>query len=159
MLTRRDWLRTSLAGAATAIVAGALPGHLLAAPNTAGGPNDLTVYKSPTCGCCKAWVEHMTKAGFKVTSHDIADMTEVKRNLGVPNDLESCHTAILGKYVIEGHVPADLVKKMQKEQPKIVGLAVPGMPAGSPGMEVGRKDAYDVIAFEKSGKQSVYAKR
>ena len=158
MLNRRDWIRASLVGAASAIVARKLPAQRLAGLPTAG-PNDLTVYKSPTCGCCRAWVDHMTKAGYKVTTHDVEDVNEIKRQMGVPAELASCHTAIVGKYLVEGHVPADLVKKMQKEQPKIMGLAVPGMPAGSPGMEMGRKDAYDVIAFEKGGKTSVYAKR
>jgi hypothetical protein len=154
MLNRREWLRYSLSGAAAALATGALPRALLASK-----PADITVYKSPTCGCCQAWVKHMEKNGFTVATHDVNDVTEIKTSLGVPKALQSCHTTLYGKYVIEGHVPADLVRKVGKEQPKILGLAVPGMPSGSPGMESFVKDSYEVIAFERGGKTSVYAKR
>jgi hypothetical protein len=161
MLTRRDWLRTSLAGAATALLVRPLSAQVFGAGSAvaAAGPNDLTVYKSASCGCCKKWVEHMSAAGFKVTTHDVEDVNDVKRSLGVPDNLASCHTGILGKYLIEGHVPADVVRKMQKEQPKILGLAVPGMPAGSPGMEGMGKDPYEIVAFERGGKRWSYARR
>ena len=102
----------------------------------------------------------MQANGFTAKIVDMDDLSEVKRNAGVPDRLQSCHTALIGAYVAEGHVPADLVKKMLAEKPKIAGLAVPGMVAGSPGMELGsRTDPYDVIAFTKDGKSSVYAKR
>jgi hypothetical protein len=160
MLNRRDWLRHSLKGAAAVVAIRALPSDLFAAElPKALGPADLTVYKSPTCGCCHLWIKHMEKAGFTVAVHDVNDVTEIKDNLGVPKKLQSCHTAVFGKYLLEGHVPADLVRKVQKEKPQILGLAVPGMPAGSPGMEGMGKDAYDVVAFERGGKQWVYAKR
>lgn len=151
MLNRRDWLRFSVTGAAAALVTRTLPAM--------AKPADLTVYKSPTCGCCHLWVKHMEKNGFTAKSIDVMDVAEIKRNLGVPTKLQSCHTTVYGKYVLEGHVPADLVRKLGKEQPKILGLAVPGMPVGSPGMEGFGKDAYDVVAFERGGKTSVYAKR
>lgn len=124
-------------------------------------PVPITVYKTPTCGCCKEWVKHVEANGFKAKTHDLQSLDETKRSLGVPERLQTCHTAVVGKYVIEGHVPADLVSRLVKEKPaNIIGLAVPGMPVGSPGMEVGKqKQPYDVIAFTKDGKQSVYAKR
>lgn len=151
MLNRRDWLRLSATGAAAALVTRALPAM--------AKPADITVYKSPTCGCCHLWVKHMEKNGFTVKAIDVNDVTEIKRNLGVPTKLHSCHTTVYGKYVLEGHVPADLVRKLAREQPKILGLAVAGMPVGSPGMEGFGKDPYDVVAFERGGKTSVYAKR
>lgn len=118
----------------------------------------ITVYKSPTCGCCKAWVEHVKAAGFVVDVHDVADVTPVKDDAGVPGAARSCHTAIVNGYAIEGHVPAAEIKRMLSEHPAIAGLAVPGMPAGSPGMEIPGRPAepYDVIAFTADGKTSVY---
>jgi hypothetical protein len=118
----------------------------------------ITVYKSPTCGCCTKWVDHLRKHGFKVTTHDTDDMASVKKSLGVPDSLGSCHTAVVGKYLIEGHVPATDIRALLKKKPKVSGLAVPGMPSGSPGMENGRTDRYDVIAFTAGKKSSVFAK-
>ena len=118
----------------------------------------MTVYKSRTCGCCTKWVDHMRKHGFKVTTHDTEDMAAIKASLGVPDALGSCHTAVIGKYVIEGHVPAADIDRLLKQKPKIAGLAVPGMPSGSPGMENGRKDAFNVIAFTPGRKSSVFSK-
>lgn len=155
MLSRREWLRRSLTGAAAAAAVGALPRSLFASDK----PANITVYKSPSCGCCRQWIRHMEKNGFTAAVHDLADLTEIKENLAVPAQLQSCHTAIFGKYVLEGHVPADLVRRLEREKPKILGLAVPGMPNGSPGMEGMRKDAYDVVAFERGGKSWVFAKR
>ncbi|MBP6771764.1 MAG: DUF411 domain-containing protein [Gemmatimonadaceae bacterium] len=121
---------------------------------------DIVVYKDPHCGCCSEWVKHMKAAGFVVTSRDTADMTTVKRSMGVPEALESCHTGRIGRYTIEGHVPADVIAKLLAEQPAGRGLAVPGMPVGSPGMEMGgRKDKYDVLLFDAAGKTRVYASR
>lgn len=129
-----------------------------AAPGTALPP--MTVYKDPNCGCCTEWVSHVRKAGFVVTVRDTADMSSVKASFGVPSALESCHTARVGAYAIEGHVPADLIQKLLREQPVARGLAVPGMPQGSPGMEQGApKDAYDVLLFDKAGKTRVFASR
>ena len=121
----------------------------------------ITVYKSPTCGCCKDWVAHVQKAGFRVDVKDMNDMATVKADAGVPAAAQSCHTAIVDGYAVEGHVPADVIQRLLKERPKIAGIAVPGMPAGSPGMEVpGRKaDRYDVLSFDRKGKTAVYTSR
>jgi hypothetical protein len=120
----------------------------------------MTVYKDPNCGCCTEWVSHVRKAGFVVTVRDTADMPAVKASFGVPAALESCHTARVGSYAIEGHVPADLIQRLLREQPVARGLAAPGMPVGSPGMEQGsQKDAYDVLLFDKAGKTRVFASR
>ena len=119
---------------------------------------DIVVYKSPTCGCCSAWIDHLKENGFTVESHDRNDMTTIKNDMGVPGRLRSCHTAKAGDYVIEGHVPAKEIARLLKEQPKVRGLAVGGMPMGSPGMEGPRKDRYEVTAFEDDGDTSVYAR-
>lgn len=122
-------------------------------------PQTMTVFKSPTCGCCTAWIEHVEKAGFKCIVRDFADLTEVKRTFGIPRALESCHTAQIGSYVVEGHVPADLIKKMLTDKPAGRGLAVPGMPIGSPGMEGGTPERYQVLFLNKDGTTRVYANR
>lgn len=123
----------------------------------------VTVYKSASCGCCANWVEHMREAGFEVEARDVpdAELPTIKVEHGVAPGHQSCHTAVVGDYVVEGHVPADLVRRMLEEQPDIAGLAVPNMPVGSPGMEVpdGTTQAYDVIAFTDDGEQHVYASR
>jgi hypothetical protein len=121
----------------------------------------MTVYKSPTCGCCAKWVAHMRNAGFDVTVNDVPNVGEIKAQHHVPADAQSCHTALVGGYVVEGHVPADVVKQLLKEKPAVAGLAVPGMPIGSPGMESadGNKQAYNVVSFDKAGKTQVYAVR
>lgn len=117
----------------------------------------LTVYKSPTCGCCSAWAERMEDAGFNVVTRDTQHMQSVKQEKGVSGELASCHTATIGDYVIEGHVPAREIRKLLKHQYDLDGIAVPGMPAGSPGMEMGsRKDPYEVVAF-KGNKAGVFA--
>ena len=155
MFSRRDWLRVTLASAATELVSRRGLAESLA-------PRKLTVYKSPTCGCCTNWVKHVQSAGFNVEAHDVSDemLSQVKDTAGVPQSLRSCHVALSGAYAFEGHVPADLVRKVLDEKPGIVGLAVPGMPAGSPGMEMGgRKDHYDVVAFTRDGKSWTYASR
>lgn len=119
----------------------------------------VVVHKDPNCGCCQKWVDHLRVNGFDVVSDHRSNVDSVKKALGVPTALAACHTAKVGGYVIEGHVPADLVKRLLRERPKIVGLAVPGMPAGSPGMEVGHKEPYEIIAFRKNGATSVFARR
>ena len=121
----------------------------------------MTVYKSATCGCCSKWIEHMQANGFAVKAVDVDDIDKVKRDNGVPASAASCHTGLVNGYVVEGHVPADAVLKMLKDKPAIAGIAVPGMPMGSPGMEVpgGQKDAFDIVSFDKAGKTAVYQKR
>jgi hypothetical protein len=117
------------------------------------------VYKTPTCGCCSKWVEHLQKHGFTVQTTDMDDVTAIKRKHGVPAGAESCHTALVDGYVVEGHVPAADVQRLLQQRPLVVGLAVPGMPLGSPGMEVpsGKVDPYDVLAFDKRGSTRVFA--
>ena len=119
----------------------------------------LEVWKSPTCGCCGAWVEHMKAAGFSVRVHETEKLFGIKTVNGVPQNLRSCHTAKIGGYVVEGHVPASDVLTLLKTKPPVKGIAVPGMPLGSPGMEVptGEKDAYDVLAFDGQGKTEIFA--
>lgn len=136
----------------------------LGAAVSAGGhehaaPIAVTVYKNAQCGCCNSWVEHLRKEGFSVTAKDVDDLTAIKRKLGIPASLGSCHTAVVGSYVVEGHVPAVDVRRMLRERPKIAGIGVAGMPVGSPGMEVAgmAADRYEVMAFTKDGKQRVFA--
>jgi hypothetical protein len=120
----------------------------------------VTVYKTSSCGCCKLWVDHMKASGFDVQAMDVsaADVRAVSKAAGLPEDGVSCHTAKIGNYVVEGHVPASDIQRMLKEKPAIAGIAAPGMPQGSPGMEQGSKEPYDVVAFTKDGKMTVYAK-
>lgn len=119
----------------------------------------VTVYKSPTCGCCTDWVDHLRENGFAVQVEDVGNVQPVRERLGVPQQLASCHTAEVGGYVVEGHVPAAEVKRLLRERREVVGLAVPGMPVGSPGMEQGdRRDPYDVLAFKQDGRVGVYAR-
>ncbi len=120
---------------------------------------EITVFKDANCGCCKSWVEHLRKHSFTVVAKDTADLSGVKLVGRVPERLHSCHTAFVNGYVVEGHVPAADIQRLLKEKPKIAGIAVPGMPAGSPGMEMGGvRDAYDVIAFNRDGTTKVFAR-
>jgi hypothetical protein len=154
MIDRRSFLTAALvsAGALLARRAGAT------VPLGAGAARPpLTVYKDPSCGCCKAWIAHMEKSGFLVTAHDDADMDALKDHYGVPSGVRSCHTALVGNYVIEGHVPAADVDRLLKEQPKVAGLAVPGMVRGSPGMEGSMSKPYTVLAFQKTGATTSFA--
>ena len=121
-----------------------------------GADPELQVYKSPTCGCCAKWVDHMEEAGFKVSVEEEVDMRGVKMRTGVPLELSSCHTTVVGDYVIEGHVPASVVKRFLKEAPKVKGITVPGMPIGSPGMEGPNPRPYEVIAFDGKGNRTVF---
>lgn len=122
------------------------------------GPT-VTVFKDPNCGCCKEWVTHLRKHAFDVVVKDTSDLSTIKTTARVPRQLHSCHTAFVNGYVVEGHVPAADVQRMLREKPKVAGIAVAGMPAGSPGMEVpGRVDRYDVVAFGRDGSTSVFAR-
>jgi len=118
---------------------------------------EIVVYKSPTCGCCKKWVNHLRKEGFDVKAKDYNDMKPIKKRFGVKPEFQSCHTAKVGKYFIEGHVSASDIKRLLKEKPDIKGLSAPGMPMGSPGMEGHRKDKYNVIAIDKNNNATVYS--
>jgi hypothetical protein len=120
----------------------------------------VTMYKQVGCGCCSIWAEHLRKASFKVSSMEMPDLDRVKASYGVPRPVRTCHTALIDGYVVEGHVPLDAIQKLLKERPKVAGIGVAGMPVGSPGMESGsRKDPYDVVAFDRSGRTSVYVKK
>jgi len=152
MLNRREWICASIAGAATLLVS-------RDASASEFPPSVVTVYKDSGCECCAKWVKHLSANGFVVSVRDVGNMDEIKKTMGVPSAMQSCHTAVVDRYVIEGHVPADVIKKFLASKPTSLGLAAPGMPSGSPGMEGGRVDHYDVMVFERDGTSRVYAKR
>ncbi len=154
-MNRRETFKVMAAGAAALLLGGK---DLLATLPK----KRMIVYKSPTCGCCNDWVKHVQAAGYEVKAIDVDDVTPYKKKYGVPLDLASCHTGVIEGYGIEGHVPARDIDRLLREKPKNArALAVPGMPMGSPGMEVpgGRKDAYNVMLIDNKGKATVYAKR
>lgn len=123
----------------------------------AQGGTPIAVFKSPTCGCCTKWVEHLKANGFAATATNLDDMAPVKAKHGVPKAAESCHTAVVEGYVIEGHVPASDIRRLLKTKPAVAGLAAPGMPMGSPGMEGPNPQKYDVLSFDKAGRTKVFA--
>ena len=127
------------------------------APATAAAAPTLVVYKTPTCGCCKGWVKAMESAGFTVEVHDLPDLGPTKSAAGVPVELQACHTSRIGGYVVEGHVPAEDIRRLLAERPDVAGIATPGMPVGSPGMEGPYKDRYDVLTFGTDGRTTVFA--
>lgn len=128
----------------------------------AAGKPQLEVWKSPTCGCCHDWIAHLQSNGFQVTVHDVSESAKAAQRLklGMPDKFGSCHTGLIDGYVVEGHVPAREITRLLKERPKAVGLAVPGMPVGSPGMDgpvyQGRKDAYAVLLVQRDGNAAVF---
>ena len=142
------------------VAGGLLLGSILPGQRSAQAA-DIVVYKSPTCGCCKKWVSHLEQNGYtvEVLNQSRNTLSSIKAEMGVPRGLRSCHTAKIGGYVIEGHVPADEIARLLKEKPQIKGLVVPGMPMGSPGMEGQRRDSYDVLALEENGKTSIFASK
>lgn len=119
---------------------------------------DVEIYPNPGCMCCAKWADHLEDNGFTVRLATDRHPADVKEEYGIEPDLHSCHTAIIGDYVIEGHVPAEAIKKLLAETPEATGLAVPDMPMGSPGMEGAYSDPYDVILFDGEGNQTVYAR-
>lgn len=129
-----------------------------AAPAIGASATEMRVVRNPGCGCCEKWVEIARNAGFKVAMTEDGDPLAVKRRYGVPEQLASCHTTLVGGYVVEGHVPLDAVQRLLRDRPSIKGIAVPGMPLGSPGMEVagGTKEPFEVLAFDAAGKVSVF---
>ena len=141
MYDRRMFFRT--AGAVLAL--GMLPNA------NAQRAQVVTVYKSPTCGCCGEWVKHLQANGMQVETHDLGDVSPVRRRYGVPGELASCHTAVVAGYAIEGHVPAADIRRLLRERPKLNGLSVPGMVIGSPGMEQGPPQPYETLAFDSRG--------
>lgn len=133
---------------------------LIMSPADQALATEINMFKSPSCDCCSGWADHLHKEGFMVVEHKKKDMDAIKSLYGVPEKLASCHTAVIDGYVIEGHVPADDIKRMLKEKPKIVGLTAPGMPMKSPGMQKPGlpPKGYDVLSFDKSGNSQVYTK-
>jgi hypothetical protein len=149
-------MRTLIIAAASVLVLGAV-----SSGQQKPKPIPMSVYKSPSCGCCALWVDYMRKNGFDAKVQDVENIGALKLKLGVREEFSSCHTTEVGGYIVEGHVPAEVVQRMLKERPKIAGIAVPGMPMGSPGMEVpsGKKDSYNILAFTSDGKTTVYDRR
>ncbi len=133
------------------IFAAALVGPL---SSVSAQASTILVHKDPNCGCCAGWVQHLKDAGFTVAVEETAQLQAVRKRLGVPGDLAACHTAEVAGYVIEGHVPAAAIRELLEKRPVAVGLAVPGMPVGSPGMEGGTPRKYDVVIFENSGRRT-----
>jgi len=131
-------------------------------PASAGRPADplpgVVVYKSPLCGCCSKWADHLRTAGFHVVTRNVESLTRIEARYGVPRGLSSCHTALVGGYVVVGHVPGDVLLRLLADRPDVAGLSVPGMPQSAPGMD-GAPDHYDVVAFDRDGHTQVYASR
>ena len=149
-MNRRNFLFATLASGVSAVM---LPQTVLA------NPSKMEVFKSPTCGCCSAWVEHMISAGFDVVMHDVDQKTlrTIKASVGVTQELSSCHTAFISGYFIEGHVRAEEVRQLLSERPNALGLSVPGMPIGSPGMEMGdQRDTYQTFLVLRDGSTRVF---
>jgi hypothetical protein len=144
--------------AACVMLAGLIPQLVFADTGRSADLEPITVYKSPSCGCCSKWVQHLQDNGFMVESINRNDMNSVKSDAGIPRQLASCHTAIISGYVLEGHVPATDIKRLLKERPDVAGLAVPGMPMGSPGMEGHRQDRYEVLTFTETGGTAVFSR-
>jgi hypothetical protein len=139
------------------LIGGLFPLLAAAASKDQKPPVEMTVYRSPTCSCCGKWLEHMKQDGFVVKDIQTEDMDGIKRQHGVPDNLKSCHTALVGGYVVEGHVPAGDIRALLEKKPAVAGISVPGMPAGTPGMEMGgRKDPYAVVQFDKTGQSTVF---
>lgn len=143
----RLYSRRGILGIGTSLALG------LITPVRAEPSTTLDVYKDPNCGCCAGWIAHLRQHGFLARVTDTAELTAIKARLGVPDALRSCHTAQLDNYVIEGHVPAHAIKRLLTEKPDAMGLAVPGMPIGSPGMEGGAPETYEVVLFGKTGER------
>lgn len=130
----------------------------LAATATAQTLPTVEMFKSPYCGCCGKWAEHLQKNGFKVISHETDNVPAKRKSLGMPDHLGSCHTAKVGNYLLEGHVPAADVRRLLKEKPKALGLAVPGMPPGSPGMDVPNSPSYETLLVQADGTTRTFAR-
>ena len=157
MINRRMFV-FRVSGLVAAGVAGArLTAQVL---GSSAKPTPITIYKSSSCECCAKWVDHVRDSGFEPVVHDEEDMDAIKAQLGVPVAVRSCHTALVGNYLIEGHVPASDIKRLVVEQPRVAGLAVPGMPSGTPGMaEPGAKIAgFEVVAFQLDGTTRTFAR-
>jgi hypothetical protein len=148
-------LALTTAAARTPTSPTASPAAIIAAP-IAKKPT-ITVYKDPNCGCCKNWIAYLEKHGYTVDAKDSPNMAEVKQTLGVPEGLTACHTGVVNGYLIEGHVSAEDIDRLLAQKPTVAGLAVPGMPMGSPGMGAPTSQHYQVLSFDKTGKTKVFA--
>lgn len=149
---RKDMSGTTFRFAPASIaLVGLLLWGIASVPRAYAGPGTIQVYKTPTCGCCQGWVDHLRASGFEVAVRDLEDLTAVKRMAGVPERLQACHTALVDGYTLEGHVPAVAIERLLSERPAIKGLAAPGMPQGSPGMPSPTPERYDVMAFGEDG--------
>ncbi len=153
---KRPWIPFAVGGGVALVVAGVA---IATFSRPAAAAPQVTVYKSATCGCCNLWIDHLRENGFTVTAMDVADVGAVMAQHGVPALLGSCHTATVNSYVVEGHVPADVIHRMLEERPEFAGIAVPGMPIGSPGMEGPNPEPYNVVAFDRAGGMMVYERR
>ena len=157
MINRRRFV-FRVSGLVAAGVAGArLTAQVL---GSSAKPTPITIYKSSSCECCAKWVDHVRDNGFEPVVHDEEDMDAIKAQLGVPVVVRSCHTALVGQYLIEGHVPAPDIQRLVRQQPRVIGLAVPGMPSGTPGMaQPGAKIAgFEVVAFQPDGTMRTFAR-
>jgi hypothetical protein len=153
-------MRTYLIGSVAVVwAAGASLGLAPFQQKPAPAAVDLKVFLTPTCGCCGKWADHLKQAGFTVTREVTTNLGAVPARKRVPGQLQTCHTAVVGQYVVEGHIPADVIRKLLKEQPKIAGIAVPGMPEGSPGMEGPNPRPYSIVAFKADGTTYEFARR
>ena len=135
-----------------------LSGALFAPTLYAQESPEIIVYKTPTCGCCKAWVTYLEDNGFKVTAHDLDDLSAVKSKYGVDPRLNSCHTALVDGYIVEGHVPVNDIRRLLSERPKITGISAPGMPQQSPGMYSIEPKNYDVLSFDDKGNLGLFSR-
>jgi len=144
--------------ASLAVMAIVFTGLTFLSPSAEGGPQ-ITVYKSRSCGCCVKWISHLQDNGFQVIVKNHNDLPEIKKQYGIKPELAACHTGLVDGYLVEGHVPADVIKRLLKEHPAIDGIAVPGMPIGSPGMEGPNPEPYKILAFDTKGNTSVYDMR
>jgi hypothetical protein len=155
MITRRTFV-----GQTAGLVLASIGGRALLARGQANPSTQIVVYKSASCGCCAKWVDHLRASGFAPTVHDEDNMDSVKDKLGVPKGVRSCHTAVLGRYLVEGHVPAGDLRSLLANHPAIAGLAVPGMPSSAPGMASpgAPVEPYEVLAFQADGQTQSYAR-
>ncbi|MGD8475728.1 MAG: DUF411 domain-containing protein [Burkholderiales bacterium] len=123
----------------------------------AAGLPEIEVWKDPNCGCCSKWISHLRASGFRVTAYNTANVANAREKLGMPHRYAACHTARVGDYIVEGHVPASDIKRLLKDQPEAIGLSVPGMPMGSPGMEGPYSEPYQTLLVDQDGNTSVFA--
>jgi hypothetical protein len=154
-----QWSHLKAFGVGIVLAVLGIGGYAYFGPLASADLPTVTVYKSPSCNCCAEWVTHMREQGFPVEIQSRFNVKPVKRKVGVPSSLAACHTAVVNNYVVEGHVPAKDVKQLLRENPKVRGLSVPGMPVGSPGMERGnRVEPYKVLTFTPAGDTTVFAR-